>query len=57
MEKKTKIGIIICDRYKTFAGGKCFKAMSNRDGAFDIYSKDDEVELVGQLVVDAQAET
>ncbi len=47
MKKKTKIGIIICDRYKTCAGGKCFKAMNNRDGAFDIYSKDDEVELVG----------
>ncbi len=47
MKKKTKIGIIICDRYKTCAGGKCFKAMNNRDGAFDIYSKDEEVELVG----------
>ena len=44
---KTKIGIIICDRYKTCAGGKCFKAMNNRDGAFDIYSKEDDVELVG----------
>ncbi len=44
---KTKIAIIICDRYKTCAGGKYFKAMNNRDGAFDIYSKDDEAELVG----------
>ncbi len=44
---KTKIGIIICDRYKTCAGGKCFRAMNNRDGAFDIYSKEDDVELVG----------
>ncbi len=44
---KTKIGIIICDRYKTCAGGKCFKAMNNRDGAFDIYSKDEDIELVG----------
>ncbi len=44
---KTKIGIIICDRYKTCAGGKCFKALTNRDGAFNIYSKDEEVELVG----------
>ena len=43
----TKIGIIICDRYKTCAGGKCFRAMNNRDGAFDIYSKEDDVELVG----------
>ncbi len=47
MEKKTKIGIIICDRYKTCAGGKCFRALNNRDGAFDIYSKDEDVELVG----------
>lgn len=44
---KTKIAIIICDRYKTCAGGKCFKAMNNRDGAFDIYSKDEDIELVG----------
>lgn len=44
---KTKIGIIICDRYKTCAGGKCFRAMNNRDGAFDIYSKEEDVELVG----------
>ncbi|MBU0475056.1 MAG: CGGC domain-containing protein [Bacteroidetes bacterium] len=47
MTKKTKIGIIICDRYKTCAGGKCFRAMYNREGAFDIYSKDEDVELVG----------
>jgi predicted metal-binding protein len=47
MKKKTKIGIIICDRYKTCAGGKCFRAMNNREGAFDIYSKDEDVELVG----------
>lgn len=47
MKKKTRIGIIICDRYKTCAGGKCFRALSNREGAFDIYSKDEDVELVG----------
>ena len=47
MSKKTKIGIIICDRYRTCAGGKCFRALSNREGAFDIYSKDENVELVG----------
>jgi predicted metal-binding protein len=44
--KTTKIGIIICDRYKNCAGGKCFRAIRERDGAFDIY-KDTEVELVG----------
>jgi len=46
MENKIKFGIIICDRYKTCAGGKCFRAIKERAGAFDIY-KDREVELVG----------
>ena len=41
-----KIGIIICDRYHTCAGGKCFSALNNREGAFSLY-KDEEVELVG----------
>jgi len=44
---KTKVGIIICDRYRTCAGGKCFRAMKNREGAFDIYNKKDDLELVG----------
>ena len=42
-----KIGIIICDRYKSCAGGKCFRSMKNREGAFDIYSKDEPLEIVG----------
>ncbi len=42
-----KIGIIICDRYKNCAGGKCFKAIQNREGAFDIYSKEEPLEIVG----------
>jgi len=42
-----KIGIIICDRYKSCAGGKCFRAMQNREGAFDIYSKNEDLEIVG----------
>lgn len=46
MENKVKIGIIICDRYKSCAGGKCFRAIKERTGAFDIY-KDKDVELVG----------
>lgn len=41
------MGIIICDRYRTCAGGKCFKSMKKHEGAFDIYSHDDELELVG----------
>ena len=47
MKNKTKIGIIICDRYRSCAGGKCFRSMKNREGAFSIYSQDDELELVG----------
>ena len=46
MNDKIKIGIIICDRYRSCAGGKCFRAIKERAGAFDIY-KDREVELVG----------
>ena len=42
-----KIGIIICDRYRNCAGGKCFKAMQNREGAFDIYDKKEALEIVG----------
>jgi len=42
-----KIGIIICDRYKSCTGGKCFRSLQNREGAFDIYKKDENVEIVG----------
>ena len=45
-KSKIKIGIIICDRYHTCAGGKCLRALHNREGAFTIYGED-EVELVG----------
>ncbi|ORC35977.1 CGGC domain-containing protein [Marispirochaeta aestuarii] len=41
-----KIGIIICHRYHTCAGGKCLRAMRNREGGFSLY-KNDEIELVG----------
>lgn len=46
MENPMKIGIIICDRYRTCAGGKCLRAMRNREGAFQRYAGK-EVELVG----------
>jgi len=46
MNEKIKIGIIICDRYKSCAGGKCFRSIEERAGTFDIY-KEREVELVG----------
>lgn len=41
-----KIGIIICDRYRSCAGGKCLRAIRNREGAFARYAGE-EVELVG----------
>ncbi|MFO7542362.1 MAG: CGGC domain-containing protein [Thiobacillus sp.] len=46
MKSKVNIGIIICSRYKDCSGGKCFRAIRERAGAFDIY-KDKEVEVVG----------
>ena len=51
MNTKTKIGIIICDRYHRCAGGKCFRAMKKREGAFSIYAGE-EVELVGYTTCD-----
>lgn len=51
MEPKTKIGIIICDRYRTCAGGKCLRSMRNREGAFEIYAGQ-EIELVGYTTCD-----
>jgi predicted metal-binding protein len=46
MPDTIRVGIIICDRYHTCAGGKCFRALRAREGAFSAY-KDREVELVG----------
>ena len=51
MKTKRKIGIIICDRYRRCAGGKCLRAMRNREGAFSIYA-DSDVELVGYTTCD-----
>ena len=51
MKEKTKIGIIICDRYRTCAGGKCFRSLRNREGAFSRY-KNREVEIVGYTTCD-----
>jgi len=51
MESKIKIGIIICDRYRRCAGGKCFRSMKNREGAFSIYMGT-EIELVGFTTCD-----
>lgn len=51
MNSKTKIGIIICDRYRRCAGGKCLRAMRNNEGAFSIYT-DTDLELVGYTTCD-----
>ena len=52
MNTITKIGIIICDRYRRCAGGKCLRAMRNREGAFSVYSKNEELQLVGYTTCD-----
>jgi predicted metal-binding protein len=46
MTRKVRIGIVICDRYRTCAGGKCLRAMRSREGAFSRYAGT-ELELVG----------
>ena len=51
METIVKIGIIICDRYRTCAGGKCLRSMRNREGAFSTYANT-EIELVGYTTCD-----
>jgi len=51
MKEKVNIGIIICDRYHTCAGGKCFRSVKNREGAFERY-RDQEVEIVGYTTCD-----
>ena len=43
----TKIGIIICGRYRNCGGGKCFRALRERRGAFAIYPPEESVEIVG----------
>ncbi len=43
----TKIGIVICGRYQSCGGGKCFRALRERAGAFARYPKEEPVEIVG----------
>ncbi|MFW6362074.1 MAG: CGGC domain-containing protein [Spirochaetota bacterium] len=51
MEEAVKVGIIICDRYRRCAGGKCMRSLRKREGAFERYA-DTEVELVGYTTCD-----
>jgi len=46
-----KIGIVICDRWRRCAGGKCLRALRNREGAFARYTGE-EVELAGYTTCD-----
>ena len=46
-----KVGIMICDRWRRCAGGKCLRALRNREGAFSRYAGE-EVELVGYTTCD-----
>jgi predicted metal-binding protein len=42
-----KVGILICDRYRSCGGGKCFRAARERQGAFSRYGAEGELEIVG----------
>jgi predicted metal-binding protein len=42
-----KLAILICDRYRSCGGGKCFRALRQRDGAFSRYPADQPLEVVG----------
>lgn len=42
-----KIGIIICDRYHSCGGGKCFRAVREHAGGFAQYPADEPLEVVG----------
>lgn len=42
-----KVGIIICARYKDCGGGKCLRAMRERQGAFADYPATEPLEVVG----------
>lgn len=46
-----KLGIIICDRWRRCAGGKCFRALKDREGAFSRY-RGEEVEIAGYTTCD-----
>lgn len=51
MGEVVRIGIFICNRYHTCAGGKCLRALRNREGAFERYAGK-EIELVGYTTCD-----
>jgi predicted metal-binding protein len=46
MASAVRVGIVICDRYRACAAGKCLRALRQREGAFSRYASSG-VELVG----------
>jgi len=42
-----RVGIIICARYQSCGGGKCFRALRERRGGFGRYAIEEPVEIVG----------
>lgn len=46
-DRTVRIGIIICARYRDCGGGKCFRALRQRQGAFSRYAPEECVEIVG----------
>jgi predicted metal-binding protein len=50
-QEQVKVGIIICHRYHRCAGGKCFRALQKKEGAFSRYH-DKELILVGYTTCD-----
>ena len=42
-----RIGIIICARYRDCGGGKCFRALRERRGAFSIHPAEESLEIIG----------
>jgi predicted metal-binding protein len=45
--KTVRIGIIICARYGSCGGGKCFRAMRERRGGFAQYPAEAQLQIVG----------
>jgi len=45
--KMNRIGIIICARYRSCGGGKCFRALRERHGAFSRYPASEQAEIIG----------
>jgi predicted metal-binding protein len=45
--KTFRVGILICARYRDCGGGKCFRALRERQGGFSRYAPEDQLQIVG----------